>query len=409
MPPAANEDVALRAMERNLRIFPWWWMTRWVWLGEGIWVIYLTTERGVTLGEVLLFQAAYSVFVLASEIPTGMLADRWGRRLSVILGSVVAAASMLTFGLAHTVPLLAFSYVLFAVAEALFSGADSAILFDSLKALGRDAEFTRWQAREKVIGGAATGLFTLVGALMVKWVPLEVPFIVSGIASAPAFLLAFALTDPPRTGERHTFLRIGIAATRVVLGRPTLLCAALLMGLVTVAIHTMGISLQPVALNYGVPVWSLGIFVGFQLAFSAFCAEFAERLGRRLGLTLLFLVMPALSALALLGGIGGRFWLYPIFILPSLGWNVLWPFVSDYVARRVDDHVRATALSVASVVMHLMTLAILPVFGFATDRGGLNAGLALAALSLTAASLAVFALWWRAGDRTLDPADAHAA
>lgn len=396
-----------RALERNLRLFPWWWAARWIWLGEGIWVVYLIQERGLTLGEVLLFQAIHSAMVIASEVPTGMMADRWGRRLSVILGSAVAVSAMLTFGLSHSMALLLVSYALFAVADALFSGADSAILFATLKGLGRDVEFTRWQARAQVIGGGSQGVLTLIGALLVRWVPLPVPFLISGVASISGIVLAFALTDPPREGERHSFTRIGGEAVRHVLGRRTLFTAAVLMGLVTVAIHTMGITMQPVALSYGVPVWSLGIFVGAQLGFSALSAAIADRLGRRTGLVAIFLTMPLVSAFALLGGVGGLIWLYPIFILPSLGWNVLWPYIADYIARRVEDNVRATALSVASVIVHLMTIAILPLFGLAIDRRGLDTGLTVAALSIALTSLAVFAVWWRAGDHAPAAAEAH--
>ncbi|TAK75520.1 MAG: MFS transporter, partial [Dehalococcoidia bacterium] len=382
-----------------------WWATRWVWLGEAIWVVYLTRERGLTLGEVLLFQAVYSAVVIAGEVPTGVMADRWGRRLSVILGSAVAVGAMLTFGLGHSIAVLLVSYAMFSVADAFFSGADSAILFDSLKGLGRDREFTRWQARELVIGAASTASYTLVGALMVRWVPLAAPFVVSAVLSVTGFVLAFALVDPPRAGERHSLTRIGLGAVRAVLGRRTLFAAALLMALTTAAIHTMGITQQPVALSYGVPVWSLGLFVGAQLAFSALSAAAADRIGRRMGLATIFLAMPLVSALALFGGIGDSVWLYVVFVLPSLGWNVLWPYVSDYVARRVEDQVRATALSVASVLMHLTSVAVLPLVGLAIDRRGLDSGLGIAAAGLAFTSLAVFAVWWRADDRTSTPAE----
>lgn len=404
--PAADEATR-RALERNLRILPLWWATRWVWLGEAIWVVYLTTERGLTLGEVLLFQAVYSAVVIAGEVPTGMMADRWGRRLSVILGSAVAVGAMLTFGLGHSIPVLLVSYAMFSVADAFFSGADSALLFDSLKGLSRDREFTRWQARELVIGAASTAIYTLAGSLMVRWVPLEVPFLLSALLSLSGFVLAFALVDPPRAGERHSLTRIGRGAVRAILGRRTLLAAALLMALTTAAIYTMGITQQPVALSYGVPVWSLGLFVGAQLAFSALSAAAADRIGRHMGLVAIFLAMPLLSALALLGGIGDSAWLYAVFILPSLGWNVLWPYVSDYIARRVEDQIRATALSVASVLMHLTAVAVLPLLGFAIDRRGLDAGLGIAAAGLAFASFAVFAIWWGAGDRDSVPAEAR--
>ncbi len=407
MSNSVADDTARRALERNLRILPWWWATRYVWLGEAIWVIYLTRERGLTIGEVLLFQAVYSAVVIVSEVPTGMMADRWGRRLSVILGSTVAVGAMLTFGLGHTIPILLVSYAMFSVADALFSGADSAILFDTLKGLDRDDEFTRWQARELVIGGAATGAYTLIGALMVQWVPLSVPFVVSGALSVVGVAPAWMLTDPPREGERHSFIRIGIRAARQVLGRRTLLTAALLMALVTAAIQTMGVSQQPIFLSYGVPIWSLGFFVGVQLGFSALSAAIADRLGRRIGLVLVFLSMPLLSGLALLGGVGGKIWLYPILIMPSLSWNVLWPYVSDYIARRVDDPIRATALSVASVLNHLTSFAVLPLFGFAIDRRGLDTGLAIAAAGITLTSLLVLLIWWRAGDHASAAAEPH--
>ncbi len=407
MLPSAADDAPRQALERNLRILPLWWATRWVWLGEAIWVVYLTQERGITLGEVLLFQAIYSAVIIAGEVPTGMMADRWGRRLSVILGSMVAVGAMLTFGLGTTIPILLLSYAMFSVADAFFSGADSAILFDTLKGLGRDDEFSRWQARELVIGGGSTAIYTVAGALLVRWVPLSWPFVLSGLISIVGVLLAFRLVDPPREGERHTFMRIGKRATREVLGRRTLLTTALLMALTTAAIQTMGIAQQPVALSYGVPVWSLGLFVGSQLGFSALSAAIADRLGRRIGLVLIFLTMPLVSALALLAGVGGLIWLYPLFILPSLGWNVLWPYVSDYIARRVDDQIRATALSVASVLVHLTSFAVLPVFGLAIDRRGLGAGLAIAATGLALASITIFLIWWRAGDHASAAAEAH--
>ena len=367
----------------------------------------LTRERGLTLGEVLLFQAVYSAVVIASEVPTGMMADRWGRRLSVILGSTVAVGAMLTFGLGHTIPILLVSYAMFSVADALFSGADSAILFDTLKGLDRDDEFSRWQARELVIGGGATGVYTLIGALMVHWVPLSVPFVISGALSFVGVVLAWTLTDLPREGERHSFMRIGIRAAREVLGRRTLLTAALLMAVVTAAIQTMGVAQQPVFLSYGVPIWSLGFFVGVQLGFSALSAAIADRLGRRIGLVLVFLSMPLLSGIALHGGVGGRIWLYPILIMPSLSWNVLWPYVSDYIARRVDDPIRATALSVASVLNHLTSFAVLPLLGFAIDRRGLDTGLVIAAAGITLTSLLVFLSWWRAGDHAAAAAEPH--
>ena len=47
MREASPSDAVQADMAQNLRILPWWWVLRWMWLGEAIWVIYLIEERGL--------------------------------------------------------------------------------------------------------------------------------------------------------------------------------------------------------------------------------------------------------------------------------------------------------------------------------------------------------------------------
>jgi hypothetical protein len=64
-------DAERTAMERNLRLLPWWWwIFRWVWIGEAFWVIYLIRVRGLTISDVIYFEAVLAGVALASEIPT---------------------------------------------------------------------------------------------------------------------------------------------------------------------------------------------------------------------------------------------------------------------------------------------------------------------------------------------------
>ena len=112
-------------VERSLRLLPYWWVLRWAWLGEAIWVIYLIETRGLTLGQVLLFDAIFFGSQLLAEIPTGVVADRYGRRTSMLWGSLLTSVAFLIFGLAGTLPLLLAAYVLFGISGALMSGSTS--------------------------------------------------------------------------------------------------------------------------------------------------------------------------------------------------------------------------------------------------------------------------------------------
>ena len=66
-----------------------------------------------------------------------------GRRPTLALGALLSAAGVTLFGLAGTYQLILFSYVVWGASFALMSGADSAFLYDSLKALGREDEYQR--------------------------------------------------------------------------------------------------------------------------------------------------------------------------------------------------------------------------------------------------------------------------
>ena len=391
-------------MSRNLVVLPWWWVLRWVWLGEGIWVIYLTRERGLTLGEVLLFQAAYGIVSIVAEVPTGMIADRWGRRVSLVAGSVISVAAFLLFGAGTTVALLLGSYALFALSDALFSGADGAMLFDSLRALGRDAEFTRSSGRLNALTTAAIALFTVAGTAMTLWLPLSAPMLLSGILTLPSIVLALRLVEPPRAERRHTFAATGARALSRVARTPALWSSTLLMATTTATIVLMAHVMQPIVLWYGVPLWALGGFVAAQMAAATLGSWAAHPVGAAVPLRHLLWAMPVMSTLSLIAGVGHEGAWFAVFILPSIGWNVLSPHFMDYVARRAPDAERATVISVTSVIGHVTTIVTSLVAGRVIDTAGLDTALVGAAIALTAASALAYAAWWRAGDLDAAPA-----
>src|SRR5438067_872584 len=102
-----------------------------------IWVLYLQRQRGLTLGQVAALDAPFWLVNVLAQIPTGAFADRFGRKLSLLVGCLVLAAAYLAFGLASSFPVLLFSYLLWAVGLSFQSGADLAMLYDNLAELDR--------------------------------------------------------------------------------------------------------------------------------------------------------------------------------------------------------------------------------------------------------------------------------
>ena len=150
-------------MERSLRLLPYWWVLRYAWLGEAIWFVYLVETRGLTVGQALLFDAVFFSSLLLSEVPTGVVADRYGRRISMLSGSLLLSAGFIVFALADVLPVLLSAYVLFGIGSALMSGADDAYLFDALRAVGRVREFPAVAGRLNALMTLAIAGFTVIG------------------------------------------------------------------------------------------------------------------------------------------------------------------------------------------------------------------------------------------------------
>ncbi len=396
-------------MERNMRLLPWWWVMRWFWFGEGIWVIYLIQERGLTLGQVLIFEAVFGAIIISGEVPTGMIADRFGRRISLIIASALIAAGMLVFGLASSIPLLLLSYVVLGVADTFMSGADNAMLFDTMRRVDRDHEFAGFVGRLSAMQSIMIAALTVAGGFIAGATSLAVPLVLSGLLSVPAIGLAWLMTDPPHEGERPSFLDTGRRALRRVGAQRGMWAAILVFTVVGLSIMTMAITLQPLVLSYGVPLSTLGLFAGAQMATGALGAWSAGAAGRRLGLRRMFSSMLVLTALALLGGASGVIWLFPVFILPSIAWNVLNPHVTDYLARRTPDSERATVLSMMNFAAGLANVIVALVLASIIDGLGLRTTLAVAALAFAVAGLVVYLLWVTSGDTDIEPRKAVTA
>jgi len=400
----SDEDPALlESMERNLRLLGWWWWLRVFWLGEAIWVVYLTEEHGLTLGQILLFEAAYAGTVLVTEVPSGILADRFGRRRLLLAAGVIFMAGLLMFGLGTGLLMLIIAYAAFGVSDAAISGADSAMLYDSLQPLKRTDEFEPKLGRlnASLMGGFAA--MTIAGSLMVRWTSLSFPILLSAALTLPSLFFVLKMREPPREHQSSSFRAIGMSTLKKIVTTRSMWSVVLLGTVTQQAIVLMAIVQQPVLLQFGFPIWSLGLFVAVQMLVGAAGSWTAGALGQRIGLRTLFLVVPLISALSLLAGISDWPWMYAFFMLPGAGFHLVFPHASGFLARRVSEGERATVISMASMVASTATLVVAPVIGLLVDRSSLDTGLIAAALSLAALGLFAYLVWVTSDDTNRDP------
>ena len=395
-------------MERNLRLLGWWWWSRWFWLGEGIFVVFLLEEHGITVGQVLLFEAAWAGTVLLVEVPSGILADRFGRKPLLLAAGVMSISGFLFFGLGAGLLVLV-GYVGFGIADASYSGADSALLYDTLEPLDRSDEFEPRLGRLNGLIMAGFAGMTVAGSLMVEWTSLRFPILLSAALTLPSLLIMWRVTEPPRRGGRSSIRSIGGTAVATLFTTRSMWSVVLFQVVVTQAIILMATLQQPVLLAHGAPLWSLGVFIAAQMLLGAGASWLSGPVGERLGLRWMLLIVPAASALTLLAGASDLPWTYALFVFPAAGFHIVFPHASGFLARRVSERERATVISIASMAASATSVAVTPLLGLLADRRGLDTALIVAGLAFTGLALLAYLAWVTGGDTERDPVTSEPA
>ncbi|MFP4009027.1 MAG: MFS transporter [Spirulinaceae cyanobacterium] len=153
--------------------------------------------KGLSVEDGLLLKTILSASLFVFEIPSGYLADRFGRKVSLVVGGGLWTVAVLVYFLGQSFAAFAMAEILTGLAGSLISGADTALGFDSLVQLGREAHYRRFEGRLGAVAGITEAVCGIVGG-MAAAVNLVYPFGLQAIALFFYFLIATTLAEPPR-------------------------------------------------------------------------------------------------------------------------------------------------------------------------------------------------------------------
>jgi MFS family permease len=367
-----------------------------------IWVVFLQ-GRGVTLTQVGVLEGVAWLLTALLEVPTGAVADRWGRKASVAMGCALYAVAMFLILAEALSPAFLLGYALWNSSMAFVSGADVALLYDTLKAEGREDQAAKQSGRYAAIQQASQGVAAVVGAAIAT-IDITLCFTICGVAAVVAAGLALTVKEPPHVDEdgvgrlgywKNLQTAVGIAARRPVV-RALLLLHATVLTLPLVVYYVL---LQPYAIGVGLPIATLGIVVaGVQLT-SVVASWLAHRATRYLALTTIVAIGVAVLvvAQAMLGALPS---------IPSISLVLLVALVpallGPLLLARLNDLIpsaqRATILSLSALMFELGLAVAMPLLLIAADGLGAPSaiGISTAIFAATAVPLLVI---WRVAER----------
>src|SRR5580765_2229726 len=239
----------------------------------------LFADSGLSDAQISGLFAIWSTVGFVAEVPSGALADRFGRRRCLVVAALLQAVGFAVWTAWPSFVGFALGFVLWGLGGALTSGSREALLYDGLVAVGAEAEYVRvngWVSAATLLAGlpaagGATVLYAVGGYELAGWTSVGVLLVASVLAARlpePAVTDDGAATVDP--GYRAT-LRAGLVAAAARAGLPALLVAVALVdgfdaieeyfGLVTAGLE-VPTGLVPVAMLPITLVGALGAGLG---------------------------------------------------------------------------------------------------------------------------------------------------
>lgn len=327
--------------------------------------------------KIYLLQSIFTIVMMALEVPTGVLADRIGRRTSLIMAGCFASAGFAYYSVAQGFWQFAVAEILLALGLSMNSGTLEAMRHESALALdgdhGRSSAGSAHSARL-----LSAAICSIAGGLVVNVFGFRTAMVLDALTYVGAVIVVFKMAEPPhQSRSRGQFKK----------ARPLVWSLA---GLILLFAFLREATHFPVFLNArileeaGISIgWYGAVFASLQLI-GAGVARVGHRWELRMGerLTVWLLVSLAVASYLATG-------MLPPHLAPLglIGFGILYglsqPFVVHALNSRVhDDGMRATVNSCATLIARSLYFVAGPVLGTVVDVHGVQAGFVACGVAL---------------------------
>ena len=333
-------------------------------------IVPLFESRGLTLAQVFYLQAIFAGFVVLFEVPSGYIADVFGRKTALVAGSVFHGIGFTWLCFAEGFIELILFEMIVGLGLSLLSGADLSLLYDSQIALKHSpATRTRGIANLRFVKSIAEGVSALLGGFLIVY-SFEVTVLANAIFAWVPLALSVLLVEAPFTRMEGNQ---PVENLKKVVGH--LFLEDKLLRLICLNITFFSLStfyvvwlLQPYWSDLGVPLTMFGVLWAAQSFLFAITSKICQPLEARYGAKPILIVMAILPiagyfGMAAGGGVVGILFSFTFFVSRGLNQVIL----TDALNSRVPSEFRATANSMTSFVFRGIYIVTGPVIGVIID------------------------------------------
>jgi MFS family permease len=332
-------------------------------------VVLFYESNGLKMKDIMVLQAIYSVVIVILEIPSGYLADVWGRKRTMLLGAVMGACGFAIYGFSYGFMGFLIAEIILGIGQSCVSGADSAMLYDSLMERNDQKRYSRFEGRISSLGNLAEAAAALLSIALVT-ISLRTPYYGQIFIATLAIPAALTLSEPIRHKKllNNDFREIIDISRFALFGNKVLRRNILFSAFTGCATLTMAWFAQKFFEFQGIDKIWFGLLWASLNITVAFASYFAHRLESSLKARgTIILISLAIPAAYIALSFSGLIWGLIILFLFYLVRGYATPILKDYINRITGSEIRATVLSVRNFIIRICFALAGPLIGWTND------------------------------------------
>lgn len=320
--------------------------------------VFFYKERGLDLSQVLILESILAFFIFLFEVPTGIFADKFGRKKSIIAGIVIFFIGTVMMFSAKGFLVFAAIFALTGIATTFMTGSVEALIYDVLK------KQNKTNLMKKAMGNygfsSLMGKFVapVIGAYIARdLIPVQFTSLV--YLTLFAIVIAFFLSLSLEGAEEKQINRETPSSFSLFSEGVELMCSnkyfrriILLDIFTTPFIFELKYLSQQNFKNAGISIPMFGVVFGIALLFSAFAKKYAYKFETLLGMkrAVFFITIGPGICFILLAFLSNPLWLIISFVFIRVSAEVVGPLFSEYRNNHIPSSARATVISLISML-----------------------------------------------------------
>ncbi|MGO1368836.1 MAG: MFS transporter [Senegalia sp. (in: firmicutes)] len=342
---------------------------------NAIWMLYFVS-KGLSLVEIGIIETIYFFVSFVGEVPTGAVADIYGRKTSRIIGKIVSVLGTIIILISQNIWGVGFGFILTAIAGNLESGTGRALIYDTLLEMDKEDKFSSILSKLTIVM-QITGIINILLGGYIATVDYDSVYKLSILIGCITLFIAFLFTEPniksgcEKTGGRTTMLIQIINTTKMILHNKILSVAILYDAISATIVASVFMYMQLLFKSQGLNEFEIAVSMVLGGVAAIISSSLADKLKSKFQTTKLLIILSVAWVLGAWGMVISSLQIVSFFLIYGIQ-ALTGIYNNSIINAHAESDKRATILSFSNMVFSVFMMISLPVWGWIGDNIGIN-------------------------------------